>query len=147
MPDETTVPADDSGSEWPNGPSEDATTAAEASAGDDGDTAGEQRGNGLGVQMTAAAGATIDQVRELLFGEQKREHDHRLVELADSLHALEQRLSARLDELGRRLDELAETTKDDQAQTINSIGSAIANVGWQIAALGVKQMPDDASRD
>ena len=73
---------------------------------------------------------TIEQVRELLFGETKRASEA-------SLNALDAKVDAQIDALtaamnARRLADLAREAERAQATAIDDIGSAIAHLGASI---------------
>lgn len=82
---------------------------------------------------------TIDQVRELLFGESNRGIDHRLSELdakfdakIDALHA---EISARLQQIETRISDLQRDTEDRRLSTIDDIGKAITDLGATVRNL------------
>lgn len=79
---------------------------------------------------------TIDQVRELLFGETQRQNDTRAEDLQKMVDALEAKLSRRLDQLEARLTALAQAGDDDRRKSLADVGQALSVLGKQINKLG-----------
>lgn len=95
----------------------------------------------------AAAGAmagsdTIDQVRELLFGADKRNTEATLAELkADlqrSVEELRRELQHQVDVLTNRLIELERDTENRRISAIADIGAAIGEIGARVQNLGAQ---------
>ena len=79
---------------------------------------------------------TIEQVRELLFGETKRSSEASLntldAKVDAKFEALAEAMNARFSEVETRLADLARETERAQASAIDDIGSAIAQLGASI---------------
>ncbi len=79
---------------------------------------------------------TIEQVRELLFGETKRASEASLnaldAKVDAKIDALTATMNARFSEVETRLADLAREAERAQATTIDDIGSAIAQLGASI---------------
>ena len=79
---------------------------------------------------------TIDQVRELLFGEARRTTDHRHEDLNTKVDALAAEFRARFDKVEASIAALTRETEVRRLSGIESIGSAIADLGAHIKKLG-----------
>ncbi len=95
------------------------------------------------MQVSSAASAdTIEQVRELLFGADKRATDSRLgdleLKLEKKIDELRADMQARFGDLEIRLLDLAKDTSARRAASIDDIGAAIANLGATIRGLGAE---------
>ena len=79
--------------------------------------------------------AVIEQVRELLFGDQKRATETAIKGLEDRIAALTATVEARLADLDRRLHE--SRAESDQARDthVEAIGSALADIGERLKGL------------
>jgi len=95
------------------------------------------RENGEG---SGGAGRTpqdpMEQVRELLFGEARRNAEQTVTALDAKVESIRAEFLARFASLENRLNELSRETKQDQAQSIETIGSAIAQLGDSLQTLG-----------
>jgi len=78
----------------------------------------------------------MDQVRELLFGEAKRSQEQSTLALDQKIDSMRAEFLSRFASLENRLNELGRETKQDQAQSIETIGSAIAQLGDSLKVLG-----------
>jgi hypothetical protein len=78
----------------------------------------------------------MEQVRELLFGETKRNVEQSAHVLEARVDAMRAEFLSRFASLESRLNELSRETKQDQAQSIETIGSAIAQLGDSLQTLG-----------
>lgn len=79
---------------------------------------------------------TIDQVRDLLFGDAKREHDDRIAELDLTIKRLQSRVAEQLSAMEARMDAMSRTLSSRQDESLRQIGEAIVSLGRQISALG-----------
>lgn len=110
---------------------------------------GETIGNGMSQTESAEsianslANATrsdpMDQVRELLFGETKRETQTNLRAVETRLDDVRADLLERISLLEARLVELARDTETNRANTVNAIGDAISQLGASIQAMSGKR--------
>ena len=85
----------------------------------------------------------MEQVRELLFGADKRATDTRLADLDAKLERLIDELRAdlehKLSELENRVEILGRDLEDSRLTSIDDIGAAIANLGATVRNLGAKK--------
>lgn len=88
--------------------------------------------NGIG-----ASANTIDQVRELLFGAEKRSTEQGLADLDNKLDALRMHVDKRFAELEASLKASYEASDSDRRKSIEAIGDAIANLGQTVRKLAV----------
>lgn len=93
------------------------------------------------VPQSASASNTIDQVRELLYGEAMRHQDRWVDDMEVTLQTLEQTLHRRLGDVQAAIEVLGRTLRIEQAEATRSIGLAIIEIGRQVASLG-----EDGSR-
>ena len=88
----------------------------------------------------AAAHDTIDQVRELLFGHEKRRTDQSLTELraemASEVETLRAEMRQHVDALTARLIDLEKTSEQRRLESIGDIGQAISQLGAAIQNMG-----------
>ncbi|MBN9082066.1 MAG: hypothetical protein BGP04_08965 [Rhizobiales bacterium 62-17] len=103
----------------------------------------EAQGEALNGGVAAPTPTTIDQVRELLFGESNRGIDQRLTQLdgkleakVDALHA---EILVRLQQIETRLDELQRDTEERRLTTIDDIGRAITDLGATVRNLSASR--------
>jgi len=84
------------------------------------------------------AAAVVEQVRELLFGDQRRATEAALKGLEDKLAALTATVEARFADLERRISE--SRSEDDQAREghVEAIGSALSELGERLKGLIAK---------
>lgn len=80
----------------------------------------------------------IDQVRELLFGDNKRATETRLDDIERKIEALRDDMNARFASLEARLAEQGRDTDARHAASIDGIGQAIAALGANIRAMSGK---------
>jgi hypothetical protein len=76
---------------------------------------------------------TIDQVRDLLFGEAQRTNDQRNEQLNAAIEALRQDMSERLNLLEARLIEQDRNAEQRHIAAIRGIGTAISELGEQVS--------------
>jgi predicted phage gp36 major capsid-like protein len=81
----------------------------------------------------------MEQVRELLFGEAKRTAEQNFQALDDKLEAMRADFLARFSALESRLVDLARDTEQNQAASVNAIGSAITQLGATVQNLSVRR--------
>ncbi len=83
---------------------------------------------------------TIEQVRELLFGHEKRSTDHRIRDLDGKLEArldaLHKEMSARFTNIENMISELARDTEHRRLSSISDIGAAISQIGANVQKMG-----------
>jgi phage host-nuclease inhibitor protein Gam len=79
---------------------------------------------------------TIDKVRDLLFGEAKREHDNRIAELNDAMIAMNDRMAEQFRAMEAKMEAMAQALAARREEDLRRVGEAIVSVGQQIAALG-----------
>lgn len=96
---------------------------------------------GEAVEGVAAIEAdTINQVRELLFGADKRATDTRFGQIDDKLEKLiaELRgdLAAKFADLENRIETLARDVEQRRLTSVDDIGAAIANLGAAVRNMG-----------
>lgn len=110
-------------------------SAGDLAAGSAGDDAAHLAG-----APTPAAQNTIDQVRELLFGQEKRRTDQSLTELraelAQQVDALRAEMRDHVESLTARLIDLDKTSEQRRLESITDIGQAISKLGASIQNMG-----------
>jgi len=84
------------------------------------------------------AAAVVEQVRELLFGDQRRATETALKSLEDRLAALTATVEARLADMERRLSESRSEADSARDSHVESIGAAISELGERIKSLIAK---------
>ena len=82
--------------------------------------------------------AVIEQVRELLFGDHRRNTEGALKGLEDKIAALTATLEARFADLERRLHEVKAETDQSRDTHVMAIGSALAEIGDRIKGIVAK---------
>ena len=91
-------------------------------------------------EPSIAMDQTIDQVRELLFGHEKRTTDTRLRDLDSKmearLEALHKEMTARFNSVENMLAELARDTENRRLSAISDIGAAISQLGATVQKMG-----------
>lgn len=92
-------------------------------------SAGESRGS------AAPGDQTIEQVRELLFGEMQRGNGARFDALEKKLDQFQKLMAKRLDSIEKEIATLAESTASAQRDQILEMGKAVAAVGEQFKSL------------
>jgi len=91
----------------------------------------------LGDSTTAGPSAddSMDQIRELLVGEQQRRSGERMDTLDARLKALEEDMVRRFDALNARLDALAEETKTGRRAAFEELSRGVAELGERVRNL------------
>jgi uncharacterized protein YoxC len=99
--------------------------------------------NGKGEAVESAGAIepdTINQVRELLFGADKRATDARLAQIDDKFERLvsdlRADLAAKFTDLENRIETLARDVEQRRLTSIDDIGAAIANLGATVRNMG-----------
>jgi hypothetical protein len=82
------------------------------------------------------SGNTIERVRDLLFGQTKREHDTRIAELDLSIKSMHTRITEQLRVMEAKMEAMSQALSSRQDESLRQIGEAIVAVGRQISALG-----------
>ena len=77
----------------------------------------------------ATPAPTIDQVRELLFGEARRTTEQNFSALESRLDAFAGEMDRRLADIEKRMADLDNAAEDRRQSTVDMIGLAIADVG------------------
>lgn len=93
----------------------------------------------LGLMPIGAMFDPMEQMRELLFGDTKRETDKELAKLEQKLEVMRKEFAARCDALDARLAEFARDAQNGQAESLAAIGGALAELGERIKAMGEKR--------
>jgi len=78
---------------------------------------------------------TMEQVRELLFGQTQRANEQRDKELNATIDALRREMLERFAAMEARMDEAAHETAQRHAASVDAIGAAIAEVGAHVRKL------------
>ena len=78
---------------------------------------------------------TIDQVRELLFGQTQRVNEARTQELNQAIDVLRREMLERFAAVDQRMEELTQATTNRHVSTIEAIGTAISDLGAQVRKL------------
>ncbi|QPF84575.1 hypothetical protein IC762_34090 [Bradyrhizobium genosp. L] len=95
---------------------------------------------GNGADTAAHGAATIDQVRDLLFGGAQRSLETNLAGLRDEMQASLKQMQAdftnELTTLQARLSDLERDTEQKRLDSLKDIGSAITQLGAAISGLG-----------
>ena len=79
--------------------------------------------------------AVIEQVRELLFGDQRRAAEAAMKSLEDRVAALTATLEARFGDMERRLDELKSQNDVAQGRHAEALGVSLMELGEKIRSL------------
>ena len=79
---------------------------------------------------------TINQVRELLFGESNRAFDNRTAELDAKLDRFAAEMNERFNQVERRISELQAQTEERHLAAIADIGDAIVQLGTSVRSMG-----------
>ena len=90
--------------------------------------------NGASIE----AASVIEQVRELLFGDQRRTTEGSLKGIEDRIAALIATMEARFADIERRLHDLKSETDTAREQSVDAIGAAIADLGDKIKGFHAK---------
>lgn len=86
----------------------------------------------------AAQQPTIDQVRELLFGNEQRTLEAQLITVREELKATRAEFDRQLSELRQELSGKIEKSDQSSRDRIRRTGEAIAEIGRNISALSEK---------
>ena len=81
------------------------------------------------------AGAVVEQVRELLFGDQRRATEAALKSLEDKLAALTATVEARFADYERRLTESRNEADQAREGHVEAIGAALSDLGERLKGL------------
>lgn len=91
-------------------------------------------------EVTVNAEATIDQVRDLLFGGAQRSIESRLASLRDEMQTIIKQLQAEfakeVEALQAKIHELERTTEEKRLASHRDVGTAISELGATISRLG-----------
>ena len=79
---------------------------------------------------------TILQVRELLFGEDKRSTERRLADLDAKIDQLRADMSDRLTSIENLIAQLSADTEKRRLSSVRDIGAAIAEIGASVQKMG-----------
>lgn len=79
----------------------------------------------------------MHQIRELLFGEFKRDSDARLALIEARVRELEQGLHRKLDAIQARLDTLGADVSADRRRSLDQLASSIDELGDKIRRIGL----------
>lgn len=82
-----------------------------------------------------AAEPSIDQVRELLFGQTQRSNDKRAQELQQTIDALRQDMMERFAAMEARMEQASLDAALRHANAIDAIGAAIGDLGAHVRKL------------
>lgn len=77
----------------------------------------------------------MHQIRELLFGEFKRDSDARLALIEAQVRELEQGVHRKLDAIQARLDELATDVAAERRQSFDDLSRAVLELGQRIGQI------------
>jgi len=80
----------------------------------------------------------MQQVRDLLFGEFKRDSDARLAVIEARLRELEQNMHRRLDAIQVSLDTLARDTSANRKQSFDNLAQTIGELGEKVRRIGIE---------
>ena len=93
-----------------------------------------------GADTTAQAEATIDQVRDLLFGGAQRSIESKLTDLREEMQAslkqLQADLAKELAAVQAKVTELERDTEVKRLASLKDVGAAISQLGATISGLG-----------
>jgi hypothetical protein len=78
----------------------------------------------------------IDKVRDLLFGDAKREHDNRIAELSLSIRNMNDHVADQFKAIEAKMEAMSQSLSLRHDESVRQIGEAIVSVGRQISALG-----------
>jgi hypothetical protein len=80
--------------------------------------------------------AKMDQIRELLHGELKRQHESRIAALEQRVRDLESGVSVQLDALRTRLDALTGQLESERRTQFDELARSILDMGERVRRLG-----------
>lgn len=78
----------------------------------------------------------MHQIRELLFGEFKRDSDARLALIEARMRELEQSLNRKLDAIQASLDALGTDVSSDRRRSMDLLAQSIAELGERVRRIG-----------
>lgn len=88
----------------------------------------------------AASGEPFDdkmqQIRELLFGETKRESDARIALIEARVRELEQSMHRRLEAIQASIDTLARDVGNDRKRSLEQLAQSISELGDKVRRIG-----------
>lgn len=91
-------------------------------------------------QNGAASGEPFDdkmqQIRELLFGETKRESDARIALIEARVRELEQSMHRRLEAIQASIDTLARDVGNDRKRSLEQLAQSISELGDKVRRIG-----------
>jgi hypothetical protein len=76
----------------------------------------------------------MDQMREYLFGDARRQSDESLRALDQKIEAIRLEFLARFNALESRMDEITRINQQAQAQSLDLLGSALTDLGGSLRA-------------
>lgn len=79
---------------------------------------------------------TIDKVRDLLFGEVKRDHDGRIAELDLAIKNINERVAEQFKAMEAKMEVMQRALSSRHDESLRQVGEAIVAVGRQISSLG-----------
>lgn len=82
------------------------------------------------------ASSTIEQVRELLFGESSRQFKSETSTLDAKIDRLAAEMTERFNQVERRMSELQAQTEERHLAAISDIGDAIVQLGTSVRSMG-----------
>jgi hypothetical protein len=88
--------------------------------------------------VAADPNAVIEQVRELLFGENRRATEAAMKSLEDRIAALTATLEARFGDLHRQIEELKSQTDHANGHHAEALGASLVELGEKIRAMATK---------
>jgi hypothetical protein len=91
-----------------------------------------------GLAMPEPFDDKMHQIRELLFGEFKRDSDARLALIEARVRELEQGLHRKLDAIQARLDKLGDDVSSDRRQSFEDLSRLFAELGTRIGEISRK---------
>lgn len=79
----------------------------------------------------------MHQIRELLFGEFKRDSDARLALIEARVRELEQSMSRKLDAIQASLDALGKDVTTDRRRSLDQLAQGIADLSEKVRRIGI----------
>ena len=89
-----------------------------------------------GPENDNGAGATIEKVRELLFGDTSRSIDRRTADIESRIDRLAAEMNERFNKVEQRMAELQAHTEERHLAAIADIGDAIVQLGTSVRSMG-----------
>ena len=93
---------------------------------------------GTKAEAAAAEANTIEQVRELLFGQEKRTTEQRHRDIDDRIEALRADMLARFSMLETRLSDTERSLDNQHNAAVDEIGMAISDLGARVRKLATQ---------